>query len=77
VLRHGRRRHCLLSEVPVAQRAPILKRYLATVPGARPHIPISPGAPLTDFTAIAAHYPVFRVDPLTADRRPHCEETTP
>jgi hypothetical protein len=77
VLRRGRRRHCLLSEVPVAQRAPILKRYLGTVPGARPHIPVSPSAPLTDFTAIAAHYPVFRVDPLTADRRPHSEETTP
>jgi hypothetical protein len=77
VLRRGRRRPCLLSEVPVAQRAPILKRYLATVPGARPHMPISPGAPLTDFTAIAARYPVFRVDPPAADRRHHIEEATP
>jgi len=69
VLRRGRRRQCQLTEIPVTERAPILKRYLQTVPGARPHIRVSPRAPLADFTAIAARYPVFRVDPT--------EEATP
>jgi deazaflavin-dependent oxidoreductase (nitroreductase family) len=63
VLRRGRPRPCRLVEIPVGERAPILQRYVATVPGARPHIPVPPGAPLTDFEAIAAQYPVFQVRP--------------
>jgi len=54
------RRH--VTEVPPAQRAPILARYVAKVPGGRPHIPVPPGAPVQDFEAIAARYPVFRID---------------
>ncbi|MGW4065133.1 nitroreductase/quinone reductase family protein [Amycolatopsis sp. NPDC004747] len=77
VLRRGRRRTCRLSEVPVPQRAPILERYLATVPGARPHLPVGPGASRADFAAIAARYPVFRVDPVAGARRHHTEEATP
>lgn len=61
VLRHGRARPCRLVEVPVAERAPILKRYLEKVPGGRPHIPVDRHAPLAEFAAIAEHYPVFRV----------------
>jgi hypothetical protein len=53
---------CRLVELPEPERAPILKRYLQKVPGARPHIPIDRHAPLADFAAIAALYPVFRVD---------------
>jgi hypothetical protein len=53
---------CRLVEVPVADRAPILKRYLEKVPGGRPHIPVDRRAPLSDFAAIASRYPVFRVD---------------
>jgi hypothetical protein len=75
VLRRGRRRQCQLTEIPVTERAPILKRYLQTVPGARPHIRVSPHAPLADFTAIAARYPVFRVDPT--DQQHPTEEATP
>jgi hypothetical protein len=64
-IRHGRRaRPCRLTEVPVGERAPILKRYLATVPGARPHIPVDRHAPLAEFAAIAADYPAFRVEPV-------------
>lgn len=51
-----------LSEVPVAERAPLLKAYLRIAPGARPHIPVSKDAPLADFAAIAPAYPVFRVE---------------
>ena len=61
VLRHGRRERVLLEEVEPAARAPILRRYLQVAPGARPHIPVEPAAPLTEFERIAADYPVFRI----------------
>jgi hypothetical protein len=63
VLRHRRRRACQLVEVPVDERPPIIKRYLQKVPGGRPHIPVDRDAPVADFVAIAAQYPVFRVEP--------------
>jgi hypothetical protein len=66
ILRHGRARACRLVEVPVDERAPILKRYLQTVPGARPHIPVDRNAPLAEFAAIAARYPAFRVETAAA-----------
>lgn len=62
-LRHGRARASRLVELPVSDRAPIIKRYLQQVPGARPHIPVDRHAPVTDFEAIAPDYPVFRVEP--------------
>ncbi|WP_410622295.1 nitroreductase/quinone reductase family protein [Amycolatopsis sp. cmx-8-4] len=66
---HRRGRHpCRLVEIPVENRGPILHRYLETVPGARPHLPISPDAPPSEFDAIAAGYPVFQVLPDTAPR---------
>jgi deazaflavin-dependent oxidoreductase (nitroreductase family) len=61
-IRHGRARATHLIEVPVAERAPILKRYLQKVPGARPHIPVDRNAPLAEFEAVAARYPTFRVE---------------
>jgi deazaflavin-dependent oxidoreductase (nitroreductase family) len=64
-IRHGRARPRQLVEVPVEERAPILKRYLQKVPGARPHIPADRNAPLAEFRSIAARYPVFRVETLT------------
>lgn len=60
-IRHGRPRHRHVVEIPVDERAPILKRYLQKVPGARPHIPVDRNAPLAEFEAIAGRYPVFRV----------------
>jgi len=62
-IRHGTARACRLVELPVAERAPILKRYVQKVPGARPHMPVDRHAPLNEFDAIAAQYPVFRVEP--------------
>lgn len=63
VLRHGRAVACTLTEVPVGERGPVIKRYLRQVPGARPHIPVSRRAPAAEFDAIAPRYPVFRVEP--------------
>jgi hypothetical protein len=64
VLRHGRSETIRLTEVPAADRAPILRRYLQVAPGARPHIPVDRKAPLADFEPISPDYPVFRI---TAD----------
>ncbi|WP_239160618.1 nitroreductase/quinone reductase family protein [Virgisporangium ochraceum] len=64
VLRRGRRRPVRLVEVPVGDRAPILRRYLAVAPGARPHFPLDRSAPVADFEDIADRYPVFRVEPV-------------
>jgi deazaflavin-dependent oxidoreductase (nitroreductase family) len=60
-IRHGKREEVQLEEVSVDQRAPILKRYLQIAPGARPHVTVSKEAPLAEFEAIAAKYPVFRM----------------
>lgn len=57
-----RRRVAVLHDVPVEQRAPIIKQFLHVAPGARPHIPVHKDAPLAAFEAIAAEYPVFRID---------------
>jgi F420H(2)-dependent quinone reductase len=69
-LRRRRAVACRLTELPVSERAPIIKRYLQQVPGARPHIPVDRHAPVTDFEPIAPRYPVFRVDPLAGPGRP-------
>ena len=61
VLRQGGREEVRLEELPVAQRAPILKAYLQAAPGARPHVPVDKDAPLAEFEKIAAEFPVFRV----------------
>jgi hypothetical protein len=60
-LHSGNREQIVLEEVPVAQRAPILRSYLRHAPGARAHMPVDKDAPLADFERIAPAYPVFRV----------------
>jgi deazaflavin-dependent oxidoreductase (nitroreductase family) len=60
-IRSGKRTEVLLEEVPVEQRAPILKAYLKRAPGARPHIPVDKDAPLSEFEAVAALFPAFRI----------------
>ena len=50
-----------LEEIPVNQRAPLLKAYLHAAPGARPHVPVDMDAPIEEFEKVAADYPVFRV----------------
>jgi hypothetical protein len=61
VLRSGRAEPVRLVDVPVAQRAPIIRRYLDLAPGARPHLPVGRGAPLAEIAAVADGIPVFRV----------------
>jgi hypothetical protein len=59
-----------LVEVPVDERAAIIKCYLQQVPGARPHIPLDRHRPVADFAAIAAQIPVFRVVSRETDMAP-------
>ena len=56
-----RRRPVLLTEVPVAERAPVLRRFTQLAPGGRPHVPVDHSAPPEAFAAIAADYPTFRL----------------
>jgi F420H(2)-dependent quinone reductase len=62
VIRHRRARPCRLVEIPAADRAPILRRFLQQIPGARPHLPVGRDDPLEAFAAISDRYPAFRVD---------------
>ena len=63
-LRHGVVEEVVLEEVDVKQRAPILKAFLRHAPGARPHIPVSKDAPVSEFEKISSKYPVFRVESI-------------
>lgn len=63
VLHRGGREEVHLLEVPADERAPILRRYLALAPGARPHIPVDRRAPLTEIARVAPDFPVFRITP--------------
>jgi hypothetical protein len=62
-LRRRRARAVRLLEVPVDERAPVIRRYVQRVPGGRPHIPIDRHESVEAFETIASEYPVFRVVP--------------
>jgi hypothetical protein len=64
MLRHGRKEAVRLDEVPVAQRPPILRRYLEVAPGGRPHIPVDRRAPVEEFERVAPQIPVFSIQAL-------------
>ncbi len=61
VIRSGGREEVQLQEVPVDQRAPILKAYLQRARGARPHVPVDKDAPLQEYEKVAAAFPVFGI----------------
>ncbi len=61
-LRSGGWEEVHLEDVPVGQRAPILKAFLQRAPGARPHVPVNKDAPIAEFEKVAAAFPVFRVE---------------
>lgn len=69
ILRRGGNTPVLLTEVPAAGRAPIIRRYLDLAPGARPHVPVDRRAPLSDFEEIAPTYPVFKIGESTGTEK--------
>ncbi len=72
VLRRRGRRPVRLVEVPVGQRAPVLRAYLEAARSrsgdegaasqARSYFGVDPDADLSELAAIEARYPVFRVE---------------
>ncbi len=68
-LHRGRPRPVRLVEVPVGERAAVIKRYVQKVPGGRPHISVDRHEPVEAFEAIAADHPVFRVVPEPSPAR--------
>jgi hypothetical protein len=61
VLHSGSREDIQLEEVPIDQRAPILKANLQIATGARPHVSVNKDAPHVEFEKIAVIIPVFRL----------------
>lgn len=70
VIRRGHREHVHLLDVEPDARAPILRRYLALAPGARPHLPIDRHATLAEFERLAMQYPVFRITATSPSDEP-------
>jgi hypothetical protein len=60
---HGGRQRVRLVPVPPEQRAPILSEYVRVASSGRKHFPLSLGASLAEFAAIASQYPVYRIEP--------------
>jgi hypothetical protein len=61
-LRRGRASPVTLTEIPVDERAPILKAWCQIATSGRRHLPVPYDAPVSAFNAIAADYPVFRIE---------------
>lgn len=62
VVRRGKRTPVTLEEVPVDQRAPIIRDwYKRTISSTRAHIGLDADASLEDFERIAPRHPVFRI----------------
>lgn len=62
-VKRGRSRPVRLTEIPAAERAPILKEYCQVATSGRYHFPVAYDAPIEEFRAVAERYPVFRIDP--------------
>jgi hypothetical protein len=61
-IRRGRASPVTLTEMTPEARAPILKAWGQVATSGRRHLPVPRHAPVTAFKAIAADYPVFRID---------------
>ncbi len=62
-IKRGRSQPVLLTEIPVQERAAILKAWCQVATSGRQHLPVSHDAPVSAFEAVAGDYPVFRIDP--------------
>jgi hypothetical protein len=62
-VKRGLSRPVKLIEIATEARAPILKAWCQIATSGRKHIPVPYTAPISEFEAIAADYPAFRIDP--------------
>lgn len=53
-----------LTEIPIENRAVILKAWCQVASSGRKHLLVSPDAPLAEFAKIAPSHPVFRIDSI-------------
>jgi hypothetical protein len=65
IISHGRSVHVRLLPLPAEERAPVLREYVRVASSGRKHFPLPVGAPLAEFAAIAAQYPVWRIEDLS------------
>lgn len=61
--RGGRRRAVRLEPVPDDAQLPVLRRYLAVAPGARPHLRVGPAPSDAELRRLVGTVPVYRVVP--------------
>jgi len=61
-IQRGGTRPVVLTEIPPAKRAPVLKVWCQVATSGRRHLPVRYDAPVSAFEAIATDYPVFRID---------------
>jgi hypothetical protein len=61
ISRAGRSEKLHIEEVASEQAAPVLKRYLKSVPVVRPFFDVKPNSPLDDFVTEASRHSVFRL----------------
>ncbi len=66
-IKRGRSRPVRLTEIPSSERAPILRAWCQVATSGRQHLPVAHDAPVSAFEAIAADYPVFRIDPAATE----------
>jgi deazaflavin-dependent oxidoreductase (nitroreductase family) len=67
VLNHRKTERVRLEEVPVEQRAPIIKAYLKkTAMVTKREFGLDPDAPIDEFEKIADRHPVFRITPASS-----------
>ena len=57
-----------IRELPSAEAAPVLQRYMTRVPITRPYFDAKPDSPLSDFVSEAPRHPVFQLGPGGARR---------
>ena len=62
LVKRGQTSRVVLSEIEPKDRAPILKAWCQIATSGRRHLPVPHDAPESAFAAIAAGYPVFRID---------------
>lgn len=66
-LHHGKLEHISLTDVPTAERAPILQKYLGeNAMSTKASFGIDPKSPIEKFQEIADRHPVFKITPREA-----------